>query len=133
MWQKFDRAALVLVRRVRALVVAVLLTLALAAIILGLDGTNDANWTAAMVALCAATLLVLGARFERRINAPAVARAFGVVLAIPAAWFWFVSAHDPGTPQWAIGLALVSVFTASAILVVLVALYIWLLRWRGPK
>ena len=133
MWQKLDRAALVVVRWVRGVAIAALLVVAVAAVILGLEDTINTNWAAALVALCAATLLVLGTRFEPEISAPAIAKALGVGLAIPAAWFWFVSAHDPGTPQRAIALALVALFATAVTLVVLVALYVWILRWWGRR
>ena len=103
------------------------------AVVLGVNGTNDANWTGAMVAICAATLLLLGMRFEPNLDAGAVARGLGVILAVPAAWFWLLSAQEPDTRQSVMAVGVVIMLTVVAIFVVIAAVCAWFSGWLSSR
>ena len=113
----------------RRLVFFAIVVYAGAAIYAGFVGTANPNAVAATLALCAATLLVLGRNFQWRRDIRSFGEASGVILAIPAAWFWLVSAHDPNTSQLAIAVGVAATLALSATLVILVAGYAWLFRW----
>ena len=132
--RRLNNARRILDRGLYILVIFALLACAVSAIFLGIDGANDANWTGAMVAICAATLLFLGTRFKPKLDARDVARGLGIILAVPAAWFWLVSAQqEPDTLQWMIAAAVVITLTLVAIFVVIATVCVWFSGWLSSR